>query len=332
MEKGKRLQNHGKIIRENTIVNYRHLLQHLEMFSRDSGKTLRIKDHDHLNTTRELRSEKRHWKNFYFEFTDYLYKNNCFDNYVGSIMKLLRSFFNYLKNELILNPGNYHNSFHISQEDIPVLALLPERLNFLIHNKEFENSLPKRLQKFKDMFVFGCTTAVRFSDLMNLKPANLETINGAVYLCVHSQKTNIHSRIYLPDYIQDILLKYNRRTTSLFPPISKTNYNKAIKDIALLAGWTEEIIKTRNVRGERIIIYKNDKKKENYRFCDLVSSHTMRRTAITTMLRCGMNEINVRLISGHNANSKSFYRYVNYTDRFMDEEMRKAYAELKKFS
>jgi intergrase/recombinase len=54
----------------------------------------------------------------------------------------------------------------------------------------------------------------------------------------------------------------------------------------------------------------------------------MRRTAITTMLRMGMNEINVRLISGHKANSTSFYRYVNYADGFIDEEMDKYYAKL----
>jgi hypothetical protein len=46
------------------------------------------------------------------------------------------------------------------------------------------------------------------------------------------------------------------------------------------------------------------------------------------MLRMGMHEINVRLISGHKANSTSFYRYVNYADGFIDEEMDKYYAKL----
>ena len=74
--------------------------------------------------------------------------------------------------------------------------------------------------------------------------------------------------------------------------------------------------------------YKDTTKKTNYRFCDSISSHTMRRTAITTMLRMGMHEINVRLISGHKANCTSFYRYVNYSDAFIDEEMDKFYAKL----
>lgn len=86
--------------------------------------------------------------------------------------------------------------------------------------------------------------------------------------------------------------------------------------------------KTRNVRGEPQAIYRDKETKLNYRFCDLVSSHTMRRTAITTLLQMGMNEINVRIISGHKANSPSFYRYVSYADSFMDEEMDKMWAKL----
>jgi integrase len=75
--------------------------------------------------------------------------------------------------------------------------------------------------------------------------------------------------------------------------------------------------------GNHKLIFKEVDRKINYRFCDLISSHTMRRTAITTMLRMGMNETNVRLISGHAAHSPSFYRYVFYADSFMEEEMDK---------
>ena len=94
-----------------------------------------------------------------------------------------------------------------------------------------------------------------------------------------------------------------------------------------MAGWTEEIHKTRNKRGQPQTIFKETDTKTNYRFCDLVSSHTMRRTAITTMLRMGMNETNVRLISGHTAHSPSFYRYVFFADSFMEEEMDKFHAK-----
>ncbi len=328
LQKGNHLQKNGKVIRNASIKNYLNLQNHLQTYSQTRGLVLRICDHDKLNT-REQRSEKNYWKRFYLTFTDYLFNDiGSYDNHAGSMMKLLRAFFNYLNNEFIIATGLYHNRFYITQQDIPVIVLYPERLNFLIHNKEFENSLPKYLKAHKDMFVFGCTTALRFSDLVKLQPTNLETINGNVYLCSTSQKTGMISRVYLPQYAKDILSKYKRRKRSLFKPISKTNFNIAIKKIAFLAGWTEPMIKTRNKRGESENLYRDAAKQEHYRFCDLVSSHTMRRTAITTLLRMGLNEINVRIISGHRANSPSFYRYVNYSDSFMNEELDKVYSKM----
>jgi integrase len=327
-QNGQRIQPNGKIIRSSTIDGYETLFKHIQNYQVSRDKVLRIKDWDYLNT-REKIAETNYWKRFYFDFTNYLfYELDHHDNHVGQQMKLLRAFFMWLEKEFILMPGSFYHQFYKTHEDIPVIVLTPERLSFLIHNKEFEQSLDKRLRKMKDMFVFGCTTALRFSDLMALNFTNIETIGKNKYVVVNSQKTNTRSRIYLPDFAKDILHKYRRRKKSLFPPISMVNFNIAIKKIALLAGWTEEITKTRSKQGTPVVHYKDATKKINYRFCDSISSHTMRRTAITTMLRMGMNEINVRLISGHKANSTSFYRYVNYADGFIDEEMDKYYAKL----
>jgi hypothetical protein len=55
----------------------------------------------------------------------------------------------------------------------------------------------------------------------------------------------------------------------------------------------------------------------------------MRRTAITTMLRLGMNEQAVRRISGHAPGSKEFYRYVAYSQTFLDSETDRLFDRLK---
>lgn len=327
MQNGHRLQKNGSTIRKTSIEGYEALLKLLINYQSIKQTTLCIKDWETLDT-RSKKADTAYWKRFYLGFTDYLF-NTCghFDNYVGAVMKLLRSFFKWLNDEMIVNTGPYYTQFYKTQEDIPVLVLSPERLHFLIYDKEFENSLCTRLQKLKDLFVFGCVTTLRFSDLINLKPTNIEVIGNNTYVYVKSQKTQTYSRIYLPHYATEILDKYHRRKTSVFPPISDVNFNKAIKKIAFLAGWTEEVCKKRNKRGQPEIIYKDPAKKINYRFCDLVSSHTMRRTGITTLLRMGLHETHVRLISGHSAHSASFYRYVFLAESFIKEEMEKCYAK-----
>lgn len=242
---------------------------------------------------------------------------------------MLRAFFQHLKKELVLDPGPFYSYFYKNSEDIRVIAVNPERLKYLIYNNDFHDSLSSSLRVWKDMFVFGCTTALRFSDLMRVRCCDFENTDGGMYLVITSKKTQTFSRVWLPDYACEIVQRYSGFSDLLFPGISKVNFNKAVKRIALAAGWVEEMPKTRNRRGEAVPLYSDTRKKLQYRFCDLVSSHTMRRTAITTMLRMGMNEINVRIISGHNANSASFYRYVQYSESFMNEEMSKVFEKLK---
>ena len=52
------------------------------------------------------------------------------------------------------------------------------------------------------------------------------------------------------------------------------------------------------------------------------------RTAITTLLSMGVPEIMLRRISGHAANSPEFYRYVEYAQRFIDEETDRVFEKL----
>ncbi len=147
------------------------------------------------------------------------------------------------------------------------------------------------------------------------------------YLQVKTQKTHSLVRIKLPAYavsiVEQFRIKAGRRKT-IFPPLSLNQFNKQIKVLALKAGWTQTIVKYRSKRGvEKEQVCPST---ASYRFCDLLSSHTMRRTAITTMLMLGMKEFAVKLISGHAFNSKSFGRYVNLAQSYLDNEMDGAFG------
>ena len=67
---------------------------------------------------------------------------------------------------------------------------------------------------------------------------------------------------------------------------------------------------------------------QSYRFFDHMSSHTMRRTAITTLLMLNVPENIVRMVSGHSPGSKEFYRYVALAQSWMDQKIRQAHTNL----
>jgi len=318
--RGKRLQKSGKRIKTGTTENYTYLYKLLNNFSTEKQYPLRIRSISRLNK-KELKSEQIYWERFYKKFIDYLYNDlDHYDNYVGMQSKYFRSFMNYLNSKLSLNVGTFHHVFYTRSEEIQIVVLSPERLNYLIHAKELEEKLPLRLQKVKDIFVFGCTVALRFSDLTKLKPTNVELIGSTNYLNVQSNKTQTYTRVKLPPYVVDIIEKHKTKTR-LLPYYHNVYLNKYIKELLEILGWTEPFVRTREKRGVPVVIYKNKQKKEHYRFCDMITTHTMRRTAITTMLSLGMNEQVVRKISGHAPNSKEFYRYVSFAQAYLDKEI-----------
>lgn len=328
---GRRLQPNGKRISEGTIKSYSCTKALIDKFIADKVFELRIRSYKYL-TQREKQAEKNYWKKFYKKFTDYLY-NDCghFDNYVGLNIKNIRTFFGYLNKSLLLNVGDFHLQLYVRKEEVAIVTLLPEELNFLIYDKDFEKSLSSKLCEVKDVFVFGCTVALRFSDLMALKKSNLRTINDNWYLTVRSKKTSVETQICLPDYTVSILKKYQKiKGNYLLPKFNIVNLNLYVKELTERAGFTNHISKTRGRRGTtKEIIKKVNDKKENYRFCDLVTTHTMRRTAITTMLCLGMPEHIVRKISGHSPLSKEFFRYVSLAQAYQDKETAIVFDKLK---
>ncbi|MCZ8286900.1 MAG: hypothetical protein O9353_15720, partial [Bacteroidia bacterium] len=199
-KKGKHLQKNGKKIKPDSVQNYYYLELLLTKFSEKRKFIIRIKSINGL-TKKQFEDEKKYWKEFYLLFTGYMYDDlEHYDNYVGRSVKLLRSFFNYLITEKGLPIGNFHKKFYAPSEDVEIVVITAERLNHLIYHSDLGNSLNEELLKVKDVFVFGCAVALRFSDLMVLKKANLEWINDRTYLKVKSKKTQTFTRVKLPEY------------------------------------------------------------------------------------------------------------------------------------
>lgn len=321
--KGKRLKADGGKIKPQTIDNYVYILQYIKEYEEKYDTVLRIKVINSSNK-RAFMLERNYWKKFYLQFTQFLYtQKNCFDNYVGNVIKNIRVFFNYLNREAGIQTGDYYKSFYVNKEEVPIITLMPEQLNFLINNEAFEKSLSPSLQKSKAILVFGCTVALRVSDLFSIKFTDIEQVGDVYYLPVKTGKTGSLVRAKLPAYALPIIERFKltaKKRKTIFPPIPRTRFNNQLKEIAALAGWNQVTGKQRTKRGVVQDVNFNGMAKP-YRFCDLVSSHIMRRTAITTMLMMGMKEHVVKKISGHTTDSKSFYRYVNLVQSYLDNEM-----------
>jgi len=158
---GRRLKADGSRIKPQTVDNYVYVLRYLKEYEAEYETVLRIKVMNGYNK-RLFTAVRNYWKKFYAQFTDFLYnKKDCYDNYVGTVIKIVRMFFNFLNKDMFIKTGEFYKNFYICKEEVPIVTLLPEQLQFLICDDTFEEQLSKSLQKTKAVFVFGCTVALR---------------------------------------------------------------------------------------------------------------------------------------------------------------------------
>ena len=307
--------NFGRKRRNSTLMNYVVIQNHLKTFIEikpELGHIPWVKS----KSFRELNTTNKFWKKFGTAYIKYLQVRSYGVNYIGLHMKVMRTFLRWLETHKNVGLGEYKCVFVLLKEETPIITLSITHLHQLMSDT-FLNSLPFHLHKTAKLMLFGCTVGLRYSDLISLTYRNIEKRDGAVYLVQRSQKTDTDTRIKLPDYAIEILKTFKGEGKKLLPFPSMNQFNINLKHLGEKAGWTEDVGKVR-LRNGRLMELKTQKGKK-YRFCDLLSSHIMRKTAITTLLMNGMPEHMVRRISGHAPNSTEFFRYVRYSQSFMDE-------------
>lgn len=325
---GRRLSKKGLRIAPNSIRNYEIVLGSLKYFCRKSNFHLRIYLYDNLSIVQRDRAANWYLK-FYNKFIHHLYEDKkAYDNYVGYTIKVLRTFFSYLEIDRNVTFGPYRRYFIVPREEIPVIALRPDQLQYIIHSRDLLLKLKPHQIPIRDIFIFGCTIGLRYGDLMSLTSKNLVNKNGSYYISIKSSKTKTLTSVKLPPYAVEIIKKYQGQHPTLLPFYCLPYFNKQLKLFAKHLPHDFVYPKTRERRGKPVVVYKFSTDQEQYHLSDHISSHTMRRTAITTLIILGVPEMIVRQISGHGPNSKEFNKYVQMTQAFKDEATDRAFDNL----
>lgn len=324
---GNRLMPSGKKVRKGTIEQYNCVSLILTLYEQTLLKPLRI-CLLYKSTIRNVQKEKLYWSRFFKSFSSFMFKEKkYYDQYAGAVIKTLKAFFNYLIVEKCYPVGEFHKQFRIPTEDIMPIILTPVQVNYLISDKTFEASLSKPLQRTKDIFVFGCIVALRYSDLMQLKKDNVQFANEGVFIVLNTHKTGAIVKIPLPNCCVNIYTKYVKKAGKyVLPRLSGTNLNLQIKQLMKQAGWVHSLPKIRHRQGEPVEI--KNANNESFKFYEHITVHTMRRTAITTLLLLGVDETSVRRISGHAPKSKEFYKYVGVVQDYLNEKVIAAHQKL----
>lgn len=252
-------------------------------------------------------------QDFYNSFTEWFYGKGHSSNYLGETIKVLRLIVNEamivdklhsnmdFKSRGFAAPSSQVDSVYLNEQELLKIHNLTINETFIKESfKDIDiwqtQRKIKAYTKARDMFLIGAFTGLRVSDYSRLLPENITD-----KVRIQAKKTGIKSVIPIHWVVQEIIDRgYDFSTT-----MTDQKLNKHIKEVARLAGITEEITYTKNVGGKPVQL-----SSPKY---ELISSHTARRSFATNAYKAGIPTVSIMKITGHKKES-TFLKYIKISE------------------
>lgn len=250
-----------------------------------------------------LGSKKIDFSNFDpTDYQKYLISNFVLsENTVVTIMKRLKTFFNYCKSELKAIERSPFDDFNFADKIGVEIYEEPICLTRDELTKLYTHDMPDYIHdRVRDMFCLQSAIGCRVSDFIRLTYNNIHD-NRLIY---YPQKTKEQVQkviVPLSNRANSIIAKYKGLSDNnlIMPFINSVEYNKVLKKVFAIAKLDRVIVQFDRSAG-----------KEKYvKLCDIASSHLARRTFVDILCQAGEPIHVVASMSGHSENSKAFDRY-----------------------
>ena len=237
---------------------------------------------------------------FYDDFVAWFTAKNYSVNTIGRHVKELKIIMRAAREEGLHDNGAIESrKFRVLTADVENIYLTESEIRTIA---ALDLSKNRHKDVARDIFLVGCYTAQRFSDYSTINEGNIRTLeNGQQVIDLKQQKTGNHVVIPVRPELQAILEKYDNR----LPRTYEQKVNHLIKEIAREAGITEKV--------EVSYIENGEKKSRLVEKCDLVKTHTARRSGATNMYLAGIPTIAIMKITGHKT-EREFMKYIKITE------------------
>jgi integrase len=297
MKNGTRVHlSKGTPMAPKTIFQFDNLKRHLENFQRTKKIVI---DFHKIDIP------------FYNDFVEHLTtKLKLAPNTIGKLITNLKVFLREAFDEGITTNNIFANRrFRSNSSLADTIYLTPIEINEIL-NLDLITNL--KLDRVRDMFMIGCYTGLRFSDIVNIRP---EHINEGM-IEITQVKTKERVTIPITNKVAKILSKYN----NTIHKISNQKFNDYLYEVVKLCEGLKVEVTKKTIQGGRQIVIKKPK----YEF---VTSHTARRSFATNeYMNKGLSVRDIMAITGHKT-EKSFYKYIRQTPKENAERIKIIWKE-----
>jgi site-specific recombinase XerD len=279
-----------------TIKSYKSTLVRLNEFSSFWDRKLQFKNID---------------LDFHRSFMEFCAnEKNMQDTTIGKHIKNIKLFVSEAKESgILVNEAYKSKRFYKPVNEAQTIYLTDLEIE-----KIFKLDLTSKptMENTRDLFVLGCATGLRFSDLSGI---NIENIKGYM-LEITPVKTETKIYIPLSEMAMQIIHKYDY---VLPKPISNQNFNLLLKEIGKLAQINTPIPVFKKVGKLR-----TDSAIPKY---EKITSHTARRSFATNCYMDEIPPIEIMKMTGHKTEA-AFLKYIRITQ----EQAAKKLAKHPRFS
>ena len=270
-------KNFGQKYESNTVVTWKEWQTQFNLFQDYYGK-LKWDDID---------------MNVYDEILNFFYNKDYAKNTVGKIIKNFKAILRRAYRE------SHHSNniaetkeFRVLTEEIDKVTLTFDELESLENSKVKD----KTLDLHRDIFLIGCYTALRISDIIRLKKTHITEDNN--YIKIRMKKVTDNVTVPINTKLKVILKKYNYEIPSINIQDYGVNIKKLCKDAEI-----KDPIEIKSSKGGSISYFTKPKH-------DLITSHSARRTGATLMFLSKIPPLLIMKITGHKK-EKTFMKYIN---------------------
>jgi integrase len=282
---------------------YRNMKEHLKAFEDFRNKPITF-------DTLDL--------NFYEEFVDFLMfeyvqrrrKDTVLGLKVNTIGKTIKQFRTFLRNRMrkkIIAPVDM-DGWKILEEDVDAVYLTMDEIR-AIYNLDLSNY--PQLKTYRNDFVLGCLTGLRFSDFSEIMKDDVRKD-----MLFKKQNKSEHW-VVIPLRDEALTILKNRFIEN---PGTLTNgdFNKHIKTLAKISGLNNLIKFSHKKQGKDVI--------ETRPKYEWITSHTCRRSFCTNEFLAGTPVELIMKISGHKS-VKDFYKYIRITPEEAGQKIKELWKD-----
>lgn len=290
----------GRYISERTQIHHRTVLKRIKAFMQEKY----IKDDFSVFDEQFAR-----------RFTDWAYTSrNYRQNTIPATFSVLKVWLNAAKAAKLFD-GEEYKKYPSKGADVDNIYLTKDeiermyRLDIPSLIAKGEIDAKSSIEKTRDLFIIGCWTGLRRSDINKLDEALFDMEKEEITIV--TEKTGEKVQIPMHPFIKELYEKYDGN----FPKLTdKANTNRHLQEIGRHAQIDEDIMVKEN-RGGKIISHV-------YKKYQMIKMHTARRSFATNLYLDGAPTISIMKLTGHTT-EMNFLKYIKITKEENAEMMRK---------